>query len=48
MKKIWDEIEVFPLTEQRLTDQARQIRTKKWFIDIDIEEIRRKLDEKNY
>ena len=46
-KKIWDEIGVFPLTEQRLADQARQIPTKKWFIDTDIEEIRRKLDEKN-
>ena len=41
MKKIWDEIGVFPLTGQRLADQARQIRTKKWFIDIDIEEIKR-------
>ena len=48
MKKMWDEIGVFHLTEQRLTDQARQIWTKKWFIDIDIEEIRRKLHEKNY
>ena len=27
MKKIWDEIEVFPVTEQILTDKARQIRT---------------------
>ena len=41
MKKIWDEIGVFPLTGQRLADQARQIRTKKWFIDIDIEEKKR-------
>ena len=26
MRKIWDEIEVFPLTEQRLADQAKQAR----------------------
>ena len=24
MKKIWDEIGVFPVTQQRFTDQARQ------------------------
>ena len=43
MKKIWDEIGVFPVTEQKLADQARQIRTNKWLTDTDIEEIRRKL-----
>ena len=41
MKKIWDEIEVLPVTEQRLADQVRQIRTKKWITDIEINEIRR-------
>ena len=40
MKKIWDEIGVFYVTEQRLADQARQIRTNK-------REIRRKLERKN-
>ena len=44
MKKIWDEIGVFPVTEQRLADQARQIRTNKWLTDIEMEEIRRQLD----
>ena len=29
MKKIWDEIGVFPVTEQRLADQTSQIRTNK-------------------
>ena len=29
MKKIWDEVGVFPVTEQRLADQARQIWTNK-------------------
>ena len=42
MKKIWDEIGVFPVTEQRLTDQARQIRVNKWLTGTEIEEIDRK------
>ena len=29
MKKIWDEIGFFPVTEQILADQAKQIRTNK-------------------
>ena len=41
MKKIWDEIGVLPVTEQGLADQVRQIRTKKWITDIEINEIRR-------
>ena len=44
MKKKWDEIGVFPLTEQGLADQARQIRTINWLTDIEIEDRRRKLD----
>ena len=47
MKKLWDEIGVFLVTEQRLANQARQIRTNKWLTDIEIEEIRRKLEQKN-
>ena len=46
MKKIWDEIGVFPVTNQKLADQVRQIWTNKWLIDIEIEEIRRKLKQK--
>ena len=46
MKKIWDEIGAFPVTEQRLVDQARQLRTNQWLTDIEIEEIRRKLEQK--
>ena len=42
MKKIWDEIGVFPVTEQRLADQARQIRVNKWLTDTEIEEIDRR------
>ena len=47
MKKIWDKIGVFPVTEQRLAEQARQIRTNILLTDIDIEEIRMKLERKN-
>ena len=47
MKKIWDKIGVFPVTKQRLADQARQIRTNKRLTGIAIEEIRRKLVRKN-
>ena len=47
MKKIWDEIRVFPVIDQRLADQARQIRTNKRLTDIEIEEIRRKMERKN-
>ena len=46
IKKFCDEIEVFPVNEQRLADQARQILTNKWLTDIEIEEIRRKLERK--
>ena len=42
MKKIWDEIGVFPVTEQRLADQARQIRVNKWLTDTEIKDIDRR------
>ena len=47
LKKIWDEIGVFLVTEQKLADQARQIRTNKWLTDMEIKEIKRKLEQKN-
>ena len=47
MKKTWDEIGVFPVTEQRLAAQARQIRRNKWLTEMEVEEIRRKLKRKN-
>ena len=46
MKKIWDEIGVFPVTEQRLGDQARHIWTNKWLTDIEIEEIEKNWNKK--
>ena len=34
-----------PVTEQRLVDQANQIRKRKWLNDLELEEIKRMLDE---
>ena len=47
IKKAWDEIGAFLVTEQKLADQARQIRTNKWLTDMEIEETKRKLEQKN-
>ena len=47
MKKIWNKIGVFPVTEQRLADQAGQIRKDKWLAEIEIEKIRTKLERNN-
>ena len=47
MKKIWDEIGAFPVTEQGLADRARQIQTNKWLADIEIEELERNWNKKN-
>ena len=33
---IYNEIGVFPVTEQRLADRARQVRTKKWLTNMGI------------
>ena len=46
MKKIWDEVGAFPVTEQGLADQARQIQTNKWLADIEIEELERNWNKK--
>ena len=32
MKGLWDELGVFEVTEQNLSDQARAIRTNEWLI----------------
>ena len=41
MLNVWTEIRVFKLTEQRLADQARAIRTNGWLSEIELEEIQR-------
>ena len=40
---VWREIETFEITEQRLVDQLRVIRTNEWLIDMELEEIKRKI-----
>ena len=42
MIAIWREIGTFEITEQRLADQVRVIRTNRWLTDVELEEIRRK------
>ena len=43
MAAIWRENGVFEVTEQRLSDQARAIRTNEWLTDVEIEELKRKV-----
>ena len=43
MIAIWREIGTFEITEQRLVDQARVIRTREWLTEVKLEEIRRKI-----
>ena len=39
MIAIWREIGTFELTEQRLADQARVIRTDEWLTEVELEKI---------
>ena len=43
MIAIWGEIGSFEITEQRLVDQARVVRTNEWLTKVELEEIRRKI-----
>ena len=45
MKQIWDEKGLFQGNEQRIVDQARMIRVNGWLTDIEIEEIRRRIED---
>ena len=47
MSAIWREIGVFQVTEQRLADQARAIRINAWLTDVEIEELKRKIEREN-
>ena len=42
MIAIWREIGIFEITEQRLVDQARVVRTNEGLTEVELEEIRRK------
>ena len=44
MKRIWDRKGLFQASEQRIADQAKQIRVNGWLTDIEIEEIRRRCE----
>ena len=39
----WREIGTFEITEQRLVDQARVVRTNEWLTEVELEEVRRKI-----
>ena len=43
MIAIWREIGTLEITEQRLVDQARVVRTNEWLTDVELEEIKRKI-----
>ena len=44
MIAIWREIETYEMiTEQRLVDQVRVIRTHEWLTEVELEEIRRNI-----
>ena len=45
MMKIWREIGLFEITEQRLADQTRIIRTNGWFSEVELDKIKRKFKE---
>ena len=45
MLKIWNEIGMFSLTEQQLAGQVLCIRNGKYLMELEIEEIRRKINE---
>ncbi|XP_063594921.1 uncharacterized protein LOC134771895 [Penaeus indicus] len=48
MLAAWQEREMFIVTEQRLVDQANQIRKKKWLSDLEMEEIQKEVEEGQY
>ena len=45
MHRLWMERSMFQVTEQRLVDQANQIQKKKWLSDIELEEIKRNIED---
>lgn len=48
MLKIWQEREMFTVSEQQLIDEANQICKKKWLSDLEIEKIQRTVEEGVY
>ena len=48
MLHLWAEKNQFNVTEQRLVDQANQMRKSKWLRDLEQEVIRRAIEDGNY
>ena len=48
MLQIWVEMGMFQVTEQRLVDHANQSRKKQWLSELELEEIRRLIEEGEY
>ena len=48
MHIIWNQQEMFSVTEQRLVDQANQIRKRKWLSNLELEEINRNIPDAAY
>jgi len=44
MLQLWNDKGLFIITEQRLVDQANCIRKRGWISDIELEEIKRKIE----
>ena len=45
MFRVWQEIGLFESTEQRICDQARAIRKNGWLSELEIEVIKRKINQ---
>ena len=43
MMEYWKVEGIYHVTEQRLVDQARQIKTNQWLSDIEIEDLKRSI-----
>ena len=47
MISIWDDMGMHSISEQRLADQVNQIKKKKWLEDLEMEEIKRRVEGEN-
>ena len=45
MHAIWNEMEMFNVTQQRLFDQKNNILKRKWISDLELEEIQRNTED---
>ena len=47
MHKIWDEMGLFELSEQKLVGQVRVIKTSGWISELELEELNREIESEN-